>query len=453
MKIFLHIQIFFINHLIIVFNKLNTKSVIVFIDCTTVKNISNKRYEKNLFYQAVEMHDKANELLHRIVGYMDAKADLKPALRFVDDPTVLIFPTKTKTPDLGQSSEINEGFVEFTEKELNKMPKQIKNLIIVNKKRCRYRKRKSGASTTTYQIRFRSAGYDISADGVTLQKAKENMLRKLQSAQPKKNFEAEIPTAFNSFALYFFETFRRNKVSSQTYKNDFHRYTHYLQPYFMETPLKSITPSSCKRILEDVQKDGKGKTAEELYSIMSIIFKGAIAHGIIEKNPLAIVDKPTYEQVNGKALSPEEEITLFKNLSEPEFIIAIALALYCGLRPNELASAVVDGAFIKGINSKRKNGKIEYKRIPIIDKLKPYIKNGIPTLPTPQLIRRRIKDTLPSHKLYDLRTTFYSKCKELGVSDIALKHFVGHALDKLENAYTDLSDIYLLKEGKKLNKW
>ena len=410
-------------------------------------------YEKNLFYQAVEMHDKANELLHRIVGYLDAKADLKPALFFVEGPTILQFPTKT-TSDSGQLDAVNEGFVEFTDKEIKQMPKQIKNLILIDKKRCRYRKRKSGANTTTYQIRFRSAGYDVTAHGVTLQLAKENMLKKLRTAQPKSNLEpSSIPTTFHSFTVYYFQQFRKEKVCPRTYKIDFQRYEKYLRPVFNEKPIERITPSECKIILDEVQSTGKGKTAEELYSLLSIIFKGAIAHGIIEKNPLSIVLKPTYEKVNGIALTREEEKLLFKNLSEPDFVIATALALYCGLRPNELATAVIYGDFIKAVNSKRKNKRTEYKKIPICDKLKPYIANGIPPLPTPQLIRRRIKDALPNHKLYDLRTTFYTRCKELGVADVALKHFAGHALDKLESAYTDLSDEYLLKEGKKLNKW
>ena len=77
-------------------------------------------------------------------------------------------------------------------------------------------------------------------------------------------------------------------------------------------------------------------------------------------------------------------------ITEPEFQIATAIALYTGLRPNELSSAKIDGDFIIALNSKRKNGKVEYKRIPIINALRPYIANGIPALPTPQLIRRRI---------------------------------------------------------------
>ena len=39
------------------------------------------------------------------------------------------------------------------------------------------------------------------------------------------------------------------------------------------------------------------------------------------------------------------------------------------------------------------------------------------------------------------------------MAENALKEFVGHSLGALGNAYTDLSDEYLLSEGKKLDNW
>lgn len=369
-------------------------------------------------------------------------------LRIVHDAT------KT-TPDVGTPDEDMQGFVDFTEKEIETMPNKFRRLIIIQKKRCRMRKHQSGANTTTYEIRFRQDGYDVSACGKTIELAKANFIKKLKTAQPKRREEnrASIPLTFSSFAFFYFENFRKEKISEQTFKTDSQRLKKHLQPFFKEMPLKKITPSTCKELLDELEERGLGKTGDEIFSLMSIIFKGAIAHGIIERNPLTVIPRIKHEQEHGVALTKEEEKLLFERTTEPGFDVAFALALYCGLRPNELATATVQGDFIKAINSKRKGRKVEYKKIPIIDRLRPYLVNGIPPLPTPQLLRRRIKAALPNHKLYDLRTTFYSRCAELGVAEAAQNEFVGHSLGALGNAYTDLSDEYLLKEGKKLNSW
>lgn len=355
-------------------------------------------------------------------------------------------------PDVGTSDSEN-GFVEFTEKEMKQMPKKLKSLIIVNKKRCRLRVRASGANTTTYQIRFRRDGYDITACGKTIQLAKENFIEKAKRAIPKNGSSPQIPTTFHSFAIYYFENFRKEKVAPLTFKHDMERYRAHLQKPLNEKPLSKITPFDCKLIIDTAKNQGKTKTASELYGLLSVIFKAAIAHGIIDKSPLVLFSAPIHEHTHGVALSKDEELTLFRETTEPDVRIAFALALYCGLRPNELCTATVHGEFIVAVNSKRHNHKTEYKRIPIINRLRPFLENGIIPFPTPQILRRRIKDVLPNHKLYDLRTTFYTRCQEYGVSDRARNEYVGHSAGKLERAYTDLSDEYLLKEAKKLNEW
>ena len=50
-----------------------------------------------------------------------------------------------------------------------------------------------------------------------------------------------------------------------------------------------------------------------------------------------------------------------------------AVGLYTGMRPNEYETARLEGDFIVAVNSKRKNGKVEYKKIPITPMLKPYL--------------------------------------------------------------------------------
>ena len=181
---------------------------------------------------------------------------------------------------------------------------------------------------------------------------------------------------------------------------------------------------------------------------------------MIRKNPLDTILKVSYEKVSSLALTKDEEKTLLREIQhEPVFAIALALALYTGLRPCEIQTATIDGDFIIAKNAKgkrKKKSKLreeKTKRIYICDKLRPYLADGLPPLPPPSLLRRRVSAILPNHMLKDLRKTFNSRCKELGVSDHARKAFMGHALDPVDNTYTSLSDEYLLLEGKKLNLW
>lgn len=424
-----------------------------------------------------QLLQSAMELLHQLIGYADAKDDFKPILRFVeDDPKVIPFPTNAKPP-LAPTQEVNflpkqksdvlgtsdeeQGFVEFTDKEIEQMPKKFRRIILCNRKRCRMRVHESGKNTTTYEIRYRRDGYELSACGKTIELAKSKMIEKMKTAKPKSKSEVEeIPTTFHSFAMHYFTTKRMRLVVEDTYKKDLSRYNLYLKPYFKETPIVKITLSQCQKLIDDIANAKKFKTADELYSLMNAIFKFAIDNHLIVHNPCSAVIREGYEKESSVALTKDEERLLFeKSHDEPLFELAFALALYTGLRPNELKTARIEGDFILAVNSKRKRiGKtteraVEYKRIYICNRLRVYLTDGLPNLPTPQLLRRRIKKALPNHILKDLRKTFNSRCKELGVSDHARKHFMGHSLGRIDGTYTEFSKEYLLSEGKKLNDW
>ena len=345
----------------------------------------------------------------------------------------------------------------FTDKEINSMPKDIKKLLILDKKRCRIRKH---PNRNGYEIRFRRDGYDVSASGVTIELAKANFLKKIKSIRLKDNScEFSVPKTFNSFTLYFFENFRKEKVCPATYRSDISRYVNYIKPTFNEKELKQITPLECKTLLNKVKDAGKGKTADEIYSLLSIIFKGAIKHGILQRNPLDVIYFSKHERKHGKALTLEEEKVFrakLNVLADIKLKQGLSILLHTGLRPNELKTARIENGFIVAINSKRKNKKVEYKKIPIIKALQPFVTPGIIETfnnRTLDKMRAQIKNWFPNHILYDLRTTFYSRCKEYNVAESARDAFVGHSLGAIGNAYTDLSDEYLLKEASKLDAW
>ena len=406
----------------------------------------------------LELITQIHELCHRIEGYLDLQEDLKPKFQIYRNPSfdskILPVPTKKATPDVGTPGEEKEELVEFFNLGDSTMLKTYERLILIDKKRCRLRLKKSGKKSFTYELRCRSGGLDVSACGVTVELAKARMREKLRyvCANPNDDFP-NVPTTFTAFAKYYFENFRKEKVTPKTYQKDSLRLKSYLIPHFKETPLKKISPGSCKVLYQNIQSTGKGKTANEVYSLMSILFKGAIAHGIIQRSPLDIVLYTPYESEHGVALKIEEEKLLFDSVQNPTYALAFALCLYTGIRPNELETVSIDGNFVVAKNSKRKNGKVEYKKIPIIKSLRRYLIEPLPELPRLPLLRQKLREILPAHRLYDLRTTFYTKCDEYGVSEPARDEFVGHTSNALTSAYRDLSEDYLLKEGKKLDFW
>jgi len=348
-----------------------------------------------------------------------------------------------------------EGFVRFSEQEILQMPTKFRKLFRLGGVVVRGYKRIScyrGKKTIyNYELRCRSNGYDVYASSNDFDEAKQKFLKKLKVAEKLVNLP-KVPTNFHDFTMYYFENFRKKKVAKSTYEGDLNRYKNNLLAPFGTMQINKITPIQCQHVIEKILSEGKEKSAQDVYSLLNVIFKMAIAHGIIERNPLAIVLPVTHEREHGKALSKAEEKILLETTAGTPYQLMFAVALYTGLRPNEYATARIEGEFIVAVNSKRKAKKIEYKKIPITPMLRPYL-NNITKLQfyIPEVMRDKFKSILSEHKLYDLRTTFYTRCKECGVADVAIMAFVGHSLGKLGNTYTDLSDDFLLSEGKKLN--
>ena len=343
------------------------------------------------------------------------------------------------------------GFLKFTDKEILKMPKNLRNTFRAEGCTVHYRKRIRGKNSCSYEARYKRNGYNLSVSAPNLQALKVRFIAALK-ANDKDNPLPGVPTNFHEFATYYFETFWRRTVTAQTYKTETNRYKNHIQPLFGSLPIKSITPGMCQQLLDGITAKGYGKTADEVHGRLNQIFEAAIKHGLIKFNPLDIVVFIPHECEHGIALTKEEERRLLELTAGTVWQLMFAVALYTGLRPNEYASARIEGAFIVAVNSKRKNKKVEYKKIPISPMLRPYLE-GVEELRfyVPQRIREKFRALLPGHSLKDMRETFNTRCVECGVNETARKRFMGHSLGALGEAYTDLSDEFLIAEGNKLN--
>lgn len=343
------------------------------------------------------------------------------------------------------------GFLKFNNHEVSKMPKSFKHTFRAEGQSICYRKRKRGVRSCSYEARYRRHGYNISVSASNLEDLKQRFIEALHRADNEQS-SPKVPNTFHEFSIYYFENFRKRKVRSLTLENDIYRYNNHLKPVFGSMPIKQITPAQCQKLIDGILEKGHSKTADEVFSLLNVILKMAIAHGIIDRNPLAIVIKERHQREHGKALTKAEEKMLLKKTEDTRYQLLFAVALYTGLRPNEYKTAHIEDNFIVAVNSKRKTQRIEYKRIPITPMLRPYLVN-VDELQFPRLeyMRDKFNAILPGHRLYDLRTTFYTRCQECGVAEVARNVFVGHSLGALGDTYTDLSDEYLLKESDKLN--
>ena len=345
-----------------------------------------------------------------------------------------------------------EVFWKFSAKEISSMPKTFRKEFRTEGCTAHVRKRRSGKNNWNYEIHYRRNGYNITVSSNYLDEAKRKFIEKLHYID-KHGTEKEntVPSTMDAFSMYFFENFHKRKVVQSTYRIALNQYKNHVLPHFGDMPIKKITPKKCQELLDKIDASGISRTADDIFSMLNVIFKAAVKHAIIEHNPMDMVFHKKHEREHGTALSKEEERKLLDSMKGTQYELMFAVALYTGMRPNEYKTATIDGKFIVAKNSKRKGGKIEYKKIPIHPMLSPYMQ-GVNELKfcNENTLRDKFRKLFPERRLYDLRTTFYTRCQECGVAPVARDTFVGHSLGELGNTYTDLSDEFLYAEGQKI---
>ena len=357
---------------------------------------------------------------------------------------------KSSTPKNSNFTSIT-SVITFTQKEITQMDKDFKNIIVANGLVAKVYKRKSGYYQTTYEIRFRSHGYNFSCTAKTIELLKAEFLKKTRPEELEKYKIA--PGKRNKkrkdiLTVYFNEwlSLKRGNIGEKEIKR-FETNFNNLPENLRFKPIKEIRAVDLNEILKDVQP----RKYEELRTLFNGIFKYAMASGVVQTNPVALIQFKRAERKNRECLSKKEILLFLERIKDKKYneIRQFAYILYFfGLRPCEVDEETHrEGDFLIARNRKRKNGKIEYKKIPIPKQAKNLIDWDKPI--TPDLHRLKIndimKELLDGKTAYCLRHTFATICQQYVRPDI-VDIWMGDSPTRLVGrVYTHFPDEFMLE--------
>ena len=323
-------------------------------------------------------------------------------------------------PENSKSKAVS-SLLHFTYKEIKNMATTFKKVFIANGLCAHVLKKPSGKNSYCYEIRYRSNGYDIRAYSTDLTKAKELFIAKTTAQEIEKYRIKDKKTTGNLFC-HIFEQWHQYKYGTLCDKEHTRFRTNFynLPEELRNKPINAITTLD----LDKVMKEVKPRKYEELRTLFNGIFKYAMASGILTHNPVALIKFKRSERQTRGALS-EEEIKAFLGrvkAAKYDSIRQFAYVLYFfGLRPCEIDEETHrEGEFLIARNRKRKNGKIEYKKIPIPSQAQGLIDWDKPLTTNLHSLKINdiMKELLAGKTAYCLRHTFATTCQQYIRPDI-----------------------------------
>lgn len=342
--------------------------------------------------------------------------------------------------------------ITFTKKEISNMDKDFKKTFIANGLVARIRTRKCGINGVTYDIRFRSHGYNITSTSKNLQEAKADFLRKTKSGEIEKyKVKASKKKQVTKNALYMvfneWLSLKKGTIGDKEIKR--------FESNFQNLP-EALRYSSIHEIravdLDAIMKDVQPRKYEELRTLFNGIFKYAVASGMLQNNPVSLIKFKRAERQNRECLTEDEIKAFLRCVKEPkynEIRQGAYILYYFGLRPCEVDEEThIEGDFLITRNRKRKNGKIEYKKIPVPKDACKMIDWNKPI--TFQCGKERFhnlfKDLLEGKTAYCLRHTFATICQQYVRPDI-VDIWMGDSSTRLVGrVYTHFPDSFMCEQ-------
>ena len=190
------------------------------------------------------------------------------------------------------------------------MAQSFKKVFIANGLAAHVLKKTSGKRSYCYEIRYRANGYDIRVSSTDLQKAKEKFLAKTTPKEIEKYKTKSIPCKRNEkYALHIlfneWLSLKKGTILDKEIKR-FETNFNNLPEELRYTPITEIRAVDLDGIMKDVQP----RKYEELRTLFNGIFKYAVASGLIQNNPVALIKFKRAERQN-RELYPRMKLKRF----------------------------------------------------------------------------------------------------------------------------------------------
>ena len=343
------------------------------------------------------------------------------------------------------------SLIHFTHKEIEKMATTFKKVFIANGLAAHVLKKQSGKNSLCYEIRYRANGYDIRTSSTDLNTAKAKFIAKTTPKEIEK-YRIQSKIISTNCLSNVFEQFlthkSKSKVTQKTlsdYRIRFNR----IPDFIREKQISTITSIQISEYMNTLNE----RAYEDMRTVFNSVFKFAMMLGLITVNPVALIPFQRAERKVREALSEEEILSFLTHISEPKFdkIRQMSYFYYFfGLRASELDEETRrEGDFLITRNRKRKNGKIEYKKIPVPKQAENFIDWTPPLHRTvrPVTANQLFKELLGNGKTaYSLRHTFSTICQQYVRQEI-VEIWIGDSPVRLiAKHYTHFSDKFMREQ-------
>lgn len=342
-------------------------------------------------------------------------------------------------------------FLEFTEKEILKMPKEFRKLFKTKGGAAHIRKKKNGV----YEIRRMIDGVNYYAASKNLALAKKKFIDILNQIPTAAAVTIQRPSVklFKDWIDDWLEIVKKPKIKEVTFLNYRNYIDKHIIPKFGDADVKSVMSIDIQKFINSY---GESRTAQRIYEVMTSFYTYAENAGIIDRSPMRVIEKPLHYVEEKKPLTLAEEKafveTLFSNSNPYRYVFVVML--YAGLRRSEVKTSVIDENWITVKCAKQRRGQpVKFRKIPVSPMLRKFFPIG--TFPNvgDDVLTRVFKKICPNHNLHELRHTFNTRARECGVPKELVQKWCGHkppSRDVNESVYMHYSDEYQLREIKKV---